>query len=162
MKLNIRIKDLFSLFLALFMAIILVNCGGDKDESTDDTVQPTFSSLYNKVFVSACVSCHAPGESAYDTDGVIIDFRTAAQAYTDLTTRSSTGPGSGVCNGTAYIAADAADSYLAAVVVEDVATSFNVGGCTTPLATHYNGLTSLSAAEINALSQWINNGAQNN
>ena len=162
--------NLLKLVLFFALSLFFINCSSDKEETATDkeeSATPSFTSLYNNVFgTTNCASCHQPGGQAFDTDGVELDFSTQANAYNTLTSKNVTGATSiGTCNGVAIVASAATNSYLAAVLYDDYATSSfgGVASCTPYSARRQDAnLSSLASQYKSTLIDWINAGAPNN
>lgn len=157
------IKLVVSLCFFYATAVLTTSCTKDANITV---VAPTYSSLYSNVFYNGntgCVSCHAPGESAYDTDNVGIDFTSSSNGYSTLVGPDVMGNTSvGTCSAVELVdPGSPTSSYLAAVLISSY-NSGNVGksGCT-PYNVHLSDQ-NLSTEELSALEEWITNGAQNN
>ncbi|MCB0342207.1 MAG: c-type cytochrome [Pseudobdellovibrionaceae bacterium] len=148
-------------FFGLAFTLLLARCSDPLNTAGD--VEPTFSSLYSKLFSTECASCHQPGGSGY-VAGAPLDFSSTSTGYFSLFQSVGGASNSGTCGSLSNVAAGSpSQSYLMGVVssqyYED---NFGgVSGCT-PINTHINGVVNLSTSEQAALEQWIQSGAANN
>ncbi|MCB0365170.1 MAG: hypothetical protein H6624_18910 [Bdellovibrionaceae bacterium] len=144
------------------MALGLWGCSGDEKPSSTDPSK--FSSIYTNILrFHNCHSCHSPGGSAYDTDGVQLDFSTQALAHSTLTTKNVTGATSvGTCGSVKIVNTTPQTSFLAGVLFSTyhISNFAGVSGCT-PYSVHLSDQ-NLSSSEETAIVDWINAGAQNN
>jgi|GEM_PF-2960375 len=147
--------------LILSLGLVFSGCGQVSDLVDSTTAQSgTFSHVYSNV-LSDCLQCHVGSNSAeYGT----LDFSTKTKAYESLQGTVSGPLAVGNCAGVKLITANTpADSYFAAVLLSEYATTSGIAGDTdcVPYATHLEDQ-NLSAAEKTSIKDWITAGALNN
>lgn len=157
-----QIKCSLSLIFTLLALGSLIFSGCSENKSNSN-VDPTLTDLYSKVFSQSCISCHVPGQSAYDLNGVTIDFTSKDLAYQTLVSKTVSGTSStGTC-GSAYevVPGSETQSYLVAVLISSYSTDnfAGISGCT-PYAGHHEN-SYLTDEAKSALVQWVQNGANN-
>lgn len=124
--------------------LLLTMCGGDEGTGPDDIpLEPTFSSIQANIFTPKCVNagCH-PGNLAP------MSLR-SGEAYDNLVNVPAP-----AYDGDRVEPGDADNSILYLKVIGDA----SVGGTAARMPLN---LPPLNNAEINAIRDWINNGAQN-
>jgi hypothetical protein len=144
--------------LGLASLSVIVSCGAKTDTASSST---TFTAVYAVINNQSCSQCHQPGGSA-TTSGTPLDFTTQANAYSGLTTKSSTGTVASACNGVPLaVSSNPTGSYLLAVLFADYASNtFGKAGCTPYYNTH-NAHFSLSSSDEAEFVSWINGGRKN-
>ncbi len=139
--------------------LLLTNCS-----KTADTSQPgTFTSVYNQVLnQSTCVSCHSAG-GAGPQAGTSLDFTSKDSAYNTLTTKYASGLAAGnACGSVRIIAAgNPQNSYFMGTLFSDYRRN-NFAGATGCMPADHTQTVNLTADEKSSITQWIQNGAQNN
>lgn len=144
------------------LILALWSCSEDTKPNSTDTTK--FTSIYTNIIrFHNCHSCHAPGGSAYDTDGVQLNFSTEDLAHSTLTTKFVTGNTSvGTCGAVRIVNTSPQTSFLAGVLFSEYNTANFAGvtGCT-PYSVHLSDQ-NLSTSEKDAIVTWINNGAPRN
>ncbi len=145
--------------------LLLTNC--TPDSPSGSTASVTFTTLYtNTIQGNNCARCHQPGGSA-SVAGASVDFTSQATAYKTLVgTKVSAQDVAGTCGTVNIVTAfSAATSYLAAVTIDTYYSNPFVSKTCAPAShTQKNGTGSvtLSTADTNNLTSWINAGALNN
>jgi hypothetical protein len=137
-----------STLLAVMALLATAGCADDATTAPGDTLQPTLSSIQTKIFTPKCAvsGCHVAGTAAHGLD------LSAGQSFATLV-----GVASGEIPTMKRVNATKADSSYLMIKLEGDTTRMAAGTARMPL----NG-PALSAAEIAAVRQWIQNGAQNN
>jgi hypothetical protein len=147
--------------LILSLGVMLSGCGQVSDLVDSTTAQSgTFSHVYSNV-LSDCLQCH-DGSNAADYGA--LDFSSKAKAYESLQGTVSGPLASGTCAGVELITASApADSYFAAVLLSEFATTSGIAGDSdcVPYANHLEDQ-NLTTAEKTSIKDWITAGALNN
>jgi hypothetical protein len=136
-------------FFPLLVGIVLLaGCAEESITESGDTVQPTLTSIQTNIFTPKCAvsGCHVAGTAAH---GLVLS---SGQAFGNLV-----GVASGELPTMKRVNPSKADSSYLVVKLEGDPARMATGTGRMPL----NG-TALSAAEIAAVRQWIQNGAQNN
>lgn len=155
----------FKRFVAASLGFLLVSCGDDAKDPITST--PTFSTVYEKVFVSGggCGSCHVAG-SVKGNEGTA-DFSTKALAYKNLVGKKieTSFPDWDITNcrdATLIDPSNAKGSVVAAIVSSKINDTFT-GGCTPSYSIHaaFSGFP-ISEASATLLVDWINAGAKDN
>ena len=144
-------KRCVHIVVAIGFAVVLSSCGDDSpvqpspDPDPTPTLQPTFSSINQQVFLGICDNCHNANGAAF-AGGLRLD---AGQAYNQLVNvPSSVKPGA-----VRVIPGNASDSYL----IHKLEGRSDISGSRMPL-----NAAPLPQADIDVIRTWIAQGAQNN
>jgi hypothetical protein len=137
-----------SIMLASIALLAVTGCGDDATTSPGDTLQPKLSSIQTKIFTPKCAvsGCHVGAGAPLG-----LDFSTTGTSFANLV-----GVASQEVPVLGRVTAGNPDSSYIVIKLEGGA-RIAPGTARMPL----NG-TALSADEIAAVRQWIQNGAQNN
>ncbi|MBP9708734.1 MAG: hypothetical protein KBD78_13935 [Oligoflexales bacterium] len=147
-------KKIFKTLIISGSMVFIVQCGKDDEKAA---VTSSFAAVYATLSSdnALCTSCHAPTLEA-DVAGANLVYTTQAEAYEDLTGKTSTAPG---CTSIKLVAGGApADSYLLAVLFDDYRADI---GCST-ITSHDLRLTTardILDAEKATFVNWISAGA---
>jgi len=143
---------------ALFLTVLLFTAC-QKQES----IEPTFSSIWEHRLSKSCANCHQPGAQA-DQANVHIDFRDKLAAYNGLLASYVKGlTGSTTCNSVKLVTGGFPEqSYLVGILVSAYNKNNFAGqiGCQ-PINDHIEGQYA-SPAEQEAILNWILSGAPYN
>ncbi len=142
--------------VAFSFALFTGACGCGSSSSTPantNTNTATFTKVYSDIFSGSCTPCHAPGGTG-DAAGRL-DMSTQAVAYTNL--RKTAAGASCEASGLQLVVPDSAAMSL---LVEKVESAHPPCGTQMPFGC---GRTApcLSAAQVQEIVDWINDGAQN-
>jgi len=163
----IRLKQLAKIGL-VFSVILLWGC----NESSDDKIEATYSSLWDNVFNSCAVGCHLPTATNGTEDGPDLSTKTLFYANTVNKTIGTDYPSwirTGDCDSVNLIKQPGStnESLIAGSLIQSVADSISANfqnsngqSCTNAFGVHETLNVTLSdQSTINALSAWINDGA---
>ena len=148
---------------AAFLAGCNSNGGGSSDAETTDVSSPGgFKPLYDG-YLNKCAQCHAPGAMGRTVDiEQTLDFTSASTARSSLGLSATGMVGAfAACNDVPFLGPTYEQSLLAAVLDEQVRSSYSAGSCDA------NTITDMtlnpgqpSASFLAALKEWIDDGAQ--
>ena len=149
--------------LLLLPLLFLTSCSETEEETK---IEATLTSLWDNKFSSCADVCHKSGHE--DTqDGP--DLSSKTNFYNNMVDKSvdvdyPNWIKSGTCTSHKLIEPNNADnSVLTATMVSSVSDSMAATGCVTSYALHLTNNQTITNQElIDALEQWIDNGAQNN
>jgi hypothetical protein len=141
--------------LTLFLFSATCGCGNSSSSTpgNGDTNAVTFTKVYSDVVSGVCVPCHAPGGTGDAAGG--LDMSTQAVAYTSLQ-KSAAGASCKASGLKLVVPGDAPMSLL----VEKVESAHPPCGTQMPFGCGGSG-PCLSAAQVQELVDWINDGAKN-
>jgi hypothetical protein len=129
---------------------------------TCDTVDPTFTNVYNDIIGVKCIGCHKPGGGGVAVG--MLDMSSQATAYGNLVGVSAMGVGAGTSGVTCasamltrVVAGDPNNSLLFNKVHAKLVAANPPCGSAMPL-----GPTVITQAEVDLISAWIAAGAMNN
>lgn len=148
----------FSLSLSI---IFLASCS-----KKEDTMNPTYATLYSEVFSKRCVECHRPGGQAYQ-NSANLDFSTSSTGYNSMVGVSVSGITTiaGGCTGRKIVqASQPTNSYILGTFFSDYGlggSTFGGAGCSPYNHTGFANSVPTSR-EKTALVEWISKGALNN
>jgi hypothetical protein len=147
-------RSLFALTLTLFSATC--GCGSGSNASTPGSTTTntlTFAKVYSDVLSGSCTPCHAPGGTGYAAGR--LDMSTQAAAYTNLE-KSAAGAS---CKASGLQLVDPGVAAMS-LLVEKVESAHPPCGTEMPFGC--GGSTPcLSAAQVQEIADWINDGAEN-
>lgn len=140
------LKSILKLISVIFLIISLISCSESIVESTPSIVDnieqgnvaPKFSEIQNEIFNKSCAlsGCHVSGAVSPDLSG---------NSHSRIVSKSSS-------TGMNFIEPDKPnDSYLLLKII-----GTNINGSRMPLNS-----SPLSQEQVGAITEWINNGAQN-
>lgn len=141
----------------LLVGVLFLITGCSETKKTDDSLQPTFTSIYSKLFIS-CKNCHAGVGSSSAVDD--LDFSTLNQAYSDLFNLVKNPSNPSQCAGLYRVVRnDPSKSFLLGLILNtyNVNDFGGVVGCK-PSVDHLSSL-NYTEAEKSTLIQWIQQGA---
>jgi cytochrome c553 len=150
--------------LALTLAILSApswGCGSTSNSSTPGDMSPTetttdaatvtFTTVYSGILVGSCVTCHSPGGVGNSAGALNMSSQTLAYTNLQGSAAGSSCKGSGLKR---VVPGDAAMSLL----VQKVESATPPCGTEMPDAC---GNSCLSAAQVQEIEDWINEGAKN-
>ncbi len=145
--------------VALVLALFSVTGGCGSSSSTPgntNTIAVTFTHVYSDILSGSCATCHSDVDGGTGYTLGALDLSTQSAAYTNLQ-KSPAGAG---CNGhgfTLVVPGHAAMSLL----VEKVESATPPCGVQMPLSCGPGAVACLSAAQVQEITDWINDGAKN-
>jgi hypothetical protein len=163
-----RARRGFKNFLPLLLSTLMFGCGGGGSDG--QSVEPTFTSLWDHLFSGCGVNCHGPDSSDGTQYGPDL---TSMNSFLSNTIKQNVNNDflawanvkSGNCNDVNFITPGNADrSTVAASLILSISDRLAASdNCVTSFNLHeVNRVTITDKAVANALVNWINNGAQNN
>jgi hypothetical protein len=161
-----RARRWFKNCVPLLLSTFMFGCGGGGSQS----VEPTFTSLWDHLFSGCGVNCHGPGSSDGTQYGPDLTSMNSFLANTINRNVNTDFPAwasvkTGDCNNVNFITPGNADrSTVAASLIQSISDRLTASDdCNTSFNLHeVNRVTITDQAVANALVDWINNGAQNN
>jgi len=142
--------------LVVSLLSIFTGCSETK-KTEDSSLQPTFTSIYSKLFVS-CRNCHLGVGSSSGVDD--LDFSNLNQAYSDLFNLAKNPSNPSQCAGIyRVVRSEPNKSFLLGLILNtyNVNDFGGVPGCK-PSVDHLSSL-NFSDSEKSTLIQWIQQGA---
>jgi hypothetical protein len=163
-----RARRWFKNCLQLLLSTFMFGCGGGGSDG--QSVEPTFTSLWDHLFSGCGVNCHGPDSSDGTQFGPDL---TSMNTFLDHTVKLNVNNNfpdwasvkTGDCNDVNFITPSNADqSTVAASLILSISDKLAASdSCVTSFNLHeVNRVTITDKAVENALVNWINNGAQNN
>lgn len=141
---------------------MILNCGGSShDESSNDTdnLEATLSSIQENIFTPQCAGCHIDGGAGYEaTEPTPLDLSSSQASFDSLvgieSVQERCGDSADTACGPRVTAGDVLASYLMNKLEND-----SLSFATDPMP---QGGDRLEEEELEAIREWIGNGAQNN
>lgn len=148
----------YSTYALILLALMVSAC-----QKQEDSIEPNFTSIWEKKLSTSCANCHQPGGNAYLAN-VLVDFRDKNATYNWLLSAQVQGmTGSSDCWSVRIITPGSPEqSYLIGILSSSYNKNNFAGknGCQ-PITDHIESQYA-SSKEQEAILNWIQNGSQFN
>lgn len=159
-------KIILKIFFTIGLGMVILNCGGtgsssdeDEDEGDADGLTATLSSIQENIFTPECAGCHVEGGIGYaETEPTPLDLSSSDASFNSLvgieSVQERCGESQDIACGSRVTAGDSTESYLMNKLEND--------GVSFATDSMPQGGDLLEEEELEAIREWIENGAENN